>query len=57
MGTIDQPKPSSPGTPQPEQAPLQPGGTQRSRDNSTRVSSPNPRTPEQSEREIHGNKS
>lgn len=28
MGTIDQPKPTQPKSPQPDQQPLQPGGTQ-----------------------------
>jgi hypothetical protein len=54
MATIDQPKPSSPGSPQPDQQPLQPGGPERSGTNTARVSRPNPRTPEKTEREIHG---
>jgi hypothetical protein len=57
MGTIDQPKPSSPGAPQPEQAPLQPGHAERSGLQNVRTSRPNPRTPEESQREVHGNKS
>lgn len=56
MATIDQPKPSSPGSPQQDQQPLQPGGPQVSRSNSPRPSRPDVRTPEESEREIHGNR-
>jgi hypothetical protein len=54
MGTINQPKPSSPGSPQPDQQPLQPGGPQESRTNAARPDRPNVRTPERSEEEIHG---
>jgi len=54
MATIDQPKPSQPGSPQPDQQPLQPGGPVASRENSARTSRPNVKTPEESEREIHG---
>ncbi|MGN6184111.1 MAG: hypothetical protein ACTHQM_10705 [Thermoanaerobaculia bacterium] len=53
MGTIHQPTPSNPGSPQPDQQPLQPGGVERSRSNEVRESAPNPRTPEQSESEMH----
>ena len=35
MGTIDQPTPSNPKSPQPDQQPLQPGGPQVSRSNSS----------------------
>lgn len=34
MGTIDQPKPSAPKSPQPDQQPLQPGGIEQTRPNS-----------------------
>jgi hypothetical protein len=34
MATIDQPKPTEPKSPQPEQQPLQPGGPEISRSNS-----------------------
>jgi hypothetical protein len=56
MGTIDQPTPSHPGSPQPDQQPLQPGGPQESRSNSARPSRPNVQTPEKSEEEIHDRK-
>ena len=54
MGTINQPKPSAPGSPQPDQAPLQPGNAVRSGVDNARTSRPNPRTPEQSRRDIRG---
>lgn len=50
MGTINQPKPSAPGSPQPDQQPLQPGGPQESRTNAARPDRPNVRTPEKSEK-------
>lgn len=46
MGTIDQPKPSEPGSPVPDQQPLQPGGTVDSRANSFSAERKNPQTPE-----------
>lgn len=46
MGTIDQPTPSQPKSPQPDQQPLQPGGPQVSRNNSADAKRPNYQTPE-----------
>jgi hypothetical protein len=46
MATIDQPTPSSPKSPQPEQQPLQPGGPQVSRDNSANPQRSNYQTPD-----------
>jgi hypothetical protein len=51
MGTIDQPKPSSPGTPTSDPQPLQPGSVQDSRLNTTSAERPNPESPEKAERE------
>jgi hypothetical protein len=44
MGTINQPTPSNPKSPQPDQPPLQPGGPQVSRDNAADPKRPNYRT-------------
>jgi hypothetical protein len=46
MGTIDQPKPSEPKSPVPNQQPLQPGGTTESGVNSFSPQRNNPQTPE-----------
>jgi hypothetical protein len=53
MGTIHQPTPSNPKSPQPDQAPLQPGGPQTSRDNAADPNRPNFQTPDKSEDDIH----
>lgn len=55
MATIDQPKPSQPKSPQPEQQPLQPGGPTVSRSNSPAPERPNVQTPD-SQREKAGNR-
>lgn len=46
MGTIDQPTPSNPKSPQPDQQPLQPGGPQVSRSNSSDPKRVNHETPD-----------
>ena len=46
MGTIDQPKPSQPKSPQPDQQPLQPGGPTASRSNTADPKRPNVQTPD-----------
>jgi hypothetical protein len=46
MGTIDQPKPSQPKSPQPDQQPLQPGGPQTSRQGTANPARPNIQTPD-----------
>lgn len=46
MATINQPTPSSPKSPQPDQQPLQPGGPKVSRPNSSDVTRPNHQTPD-----------
>ena len=46
MGTINQPTPSNPKSPQPDQQPLQPGGQEISRSNSASPNRPMPETPE-----------
>ncbi|HET7433956.1 MAG TPA: hypothetical protein VFN10_04490 [Thermoanaerobaculia bacterium] len=46
MGTIDQPKPSEPKSPQPDQQPLHPGGPQVSRSNSADPNRVNHQTPD-----------
>jgi hypothetical protein len=46
MGTIDQPTPSNPKSPQPDQPPLQPGGPQVSRSNTANPDRPNHQTPD-----------
>ena len=50
MATIDQPKPSEPKSPQPDQQPLQPGGPNVSRSNSADVSRPNPQPPDKNKK-------
>ena len=51
MAIIDQPKPTNPKSPQPDQQPLQPGGPQVSRSNSPDPKRPNIQVPdEQKER-------
>src|SRR5438045_937581 len=52
MGTIDQPKPSRPGSPVPEPRPLQPGTTDDGRMNSTPGTRTNIQTPERIKEEI-----
>lgn len=46
MGTINQPTPSNPKSPQPDQQPLQPGGQAISRSNSADPKRPNHQTPD-----------
>jgi len=46
MGTINQPTPSNPKSPQPDSQPLQPGGTTTSRPNTVDPERPNPQTPD-----------
>ncbi len=46
MATIDQPKPSEPKSPQPEQPPLQPGGPPASRSGAANPDRPNIQTPD-----------
>jgi hypothetical protein len=46
MGTINQPTPSSPKSPQPDQQPLQPGGVEVSRPNSADPARVNHQTPD-----------
>lgn len=46
MGTINQPTPSNPKSPQPDQQPLQPGGPQVSRPDSTDPQRSNQQTPD-----------
>ena len=52
MGTIDQPKPTQPGSPVPDQQPLQPGATTESRLNSSPSTRKNPQSPEIVKEEI-----
>lgn len=52
MGTIDQPKPSEPKSPVPDQRPLQPGTTDDGRLNSLPATRTNPQTPEIVKEEI-----
>jgi hypothetical protein len=51
MGTIDQPKPSSPGSPQPDQRPLEPGQTTSANPRQVTPERPNVQTPETQERQ------
>ena len=46
MGTIDQPTPSNPKSPQPDVQPLQPGHAERSRSNSADPTRVNHQTPD-----------
>ena len=46
MGTIDQPTPSNPKSPQPDTPPLQPGGVERSRGNTADPARVNYQTPD-----------
>lgn len=46
MGTINQPKPSEPKSPQPSSPPLQPGGPTISHDNTSDSQRPNYQTPD-----------
>jgi hypothetical protein len=46
MGTINQPTPSNPGSPPPDQQPLQPGGPQVSGTNTNDVYRSNPQSPD-----------
>ena len=46
MAIIDQPKPSQPKSPQPDQQPLQPGGSQTSRQGTANPARPNIQTPD-----------
>jgi hypothetical protein len=46
MGTINQPKPSEPKSPQPDTQPLQPGGPQVSHDNTADPQRVNHQTPD-----------
>ena len=56
MGTINQPTPSNPGSPQPDRQPLQPGGPVDSHSNSAEPQRNNPQTPESANRDKDGNK-
>ena len=56
MGTINQPTPSNPKSPQPDQQPLQPGGPAVSRDNAAETDRPNYQTPDKSEDDIHSDR-
>lgn len=51
MGTINQPKPSQPGTPTSDPQPLQPGNVQDSRLNTANAERPNPESPEKTDRD------
>ncbi|HVE69958.1 MAG TPA: hypothetical protein VNI54_01220 [Thermoanaerobaculia bacterium] len=53
MGTINQPTPSNPKSPQPDQPPLQPGGPPASRDNAAEPNRPNFQTPDKTEDDMH----
>ena len=55
MATINQPTPSNPKSPQPDQQPLQPGGPSVSRDTSANPTRPNFQTPD-SQKEKSGEK-
>jgi hypothetical protein len=55
MATIDQPTPSNPKSPQPDQQPLQPGGPAVSNSNSADVTRPNHQTPD-TQKEKSGNR-
>ena len=46
MATIDQPTPSNPKSPQPDQQPLQPGNVEKSRSNSADPTRANHQTPD-----------
>ena len=46
MGTINQPTPSNPKSPQPDPQPLQPGGPTESRQSAPESSRPNFQTPD-----------
>ena len=52
MATIDQPKPSEPKSPQPDQQPLQPGGPAPSRQGSADPQRSNPQTPDSQQDKI-----
>jgi hypothetical protein len=54
MAIINQPKPSEPKSPQPDQQPLQPGDAAVSRSNSANQRQPNPQTPDDQEERIRG---
>ena len=54
MAIINQPKPTEPKSPQPEQQPLQPGEGPRSRSTSADPKRPNPQTPDTQEERIKG---
>jgi hypothetical protein len=56
MGTINQPTPSTPGSPQPDRQPLQPGGPVDSHNNSAEPQRNNPQTPESANRDKGSNK-
>jgi hypothetical protein len=55
MATINQPTPSNPKSPQPDQQPLQPGGPKVSSSNSADIMRPNPQTPD-SQKDKAGNR-
>lgn len=57
MGTIHQPTPSSPKSPQPDQQPLQPGGPAVSRNNSADPQRVNHKTPDQTKEGMRGGRS
>jgi hypothetical protein len=54
MGTINQPTPSNPKSPQPDPQPLQPGGPQESRSNAGDPQRPNYQTPDEQDDRMHG---
>ena len=55
MATINQPTPSNPKSPQPDQQPLQPGGPRVSNTNAAEVTRPNIQTPD-SQKDKVGNR-
>lgn len=54
MGTINQPTPSNPKSPQPDQQPLQPGGPQVSRQGSANPQRTNLQTPDTQDEKVGG---
>ena len=52
MGTINQPTPSNPKSPQPDQQPLQPGGPQVSRQGSANPQRTNLQTPDTQDEKV-----
>ena len=52
MGTINQPTPSNPKSPQPDTPPLQPGGPPVSRDSAPEPNRPNFQTPDTQDEKV-----